>query len=181
MDQRGFTLIELVIALSVGSVILLAMGGFYVSMLGVSNQANAQVFLARQGTLILEELARRIRPATALPPWSCGPRAAAASLAFQEEIEPPPETEYLCIYQERNQIFVCEIEPNFTTNPPSKTGCVTGRPRNLLSGSPISLRASNVTFTRLQGGGAVAVSFVLQDAAGALTPLSFGIQVAVRN
>jgi len=66
MNERGTTLVELLIATVVGSVVLLGIGSFYVATMRASHQDSAQTFLQRQGAMIIEEMARQIRPATAL-------------------------------------------------------------------------------------------------------------------
>ena len=66
MNERGITLLESIIAMVIGSVVLLGIGSFYVATARFSRQDNAQIALQRQGTLIIEEMARQIRPATAL-------------------------------------------------------------------------------------------------------------------
>jgi len=71
MNERGTTLIESLIAMVVGSVVLLAIGGLYVATSRFSGQDNSQVFLQRQGVLMLEEMARQIRPAKDVIPGDC--------------------------------------------------------------------------------------------------------------
>src|SRR2546429_7800417 len=66
MNERGITLLELLVTLVVGSVVLLGAGSFYVATSRASRQDSAQTFLQRQGVLILEEMARQIRPAKSL-------------------------------------------------------------------------------------------------------------------
>ncbi len=66
MNERGVTLLESLIALVVGSVVLLGVGSFYVATSRSSSQDSAQTFLQRQGVLTMEEMARQIRPATSL-------------------------------------------------------------------------------------------------------------------
>ena len=68
MNERGITLLESIIAMVIGSVVLLGIGSFYVATARFSRQDNAQISLQRQGTLIIEEIARQIRPATDLGP-----------------------------------------------------------------------------------------------------------------
>jgi len=71
MGNRGFTLVELLVALAVGSIILLAMGGVYVFTTRAAIDNNSQAYLQRQAALIIEEMARQIRPATQLAIATC--------------------------------------------------------------------------------------------------------------
>jgi len=71
MNERGITLLESVIAMAIGSVVLLGIGSFYVATARFSRQDNAQISLQRQGTLIIEEMARQIRSATTLTRGTC--------------------------------------------------------------------------------------------------------------
>jgi prepilin-type N-terminal cleavage/methylation domain-containing protein len=54
VDERGTTLLELLIATVVGSVVLLGIGSFYAATSRSSGQDSAQTFLQRQGVLIIE-------------------------------------------------------------------------------------------------------------------------------
>ena len=66
MNERGVTLLELLIATMLGSVVLLGIGSFSVATLRSSRQDSAQILLQSQGSLLIEALANEIRPATAL-------------------------------------------------------------------------------------------------------------------
>ena len=165
MNQRGVTLIELLIAGFMGSIILLAFGSLFVEMVRIGRYGNAQASLQRQGTLIQEELARRILPAVGLLPGSCGPADATASLQVALE------GDFRCFYQQGQNIFECQ----FTS---SNTLCVSNTVRDLLSGSPVPMQARNLTFTPEEGT-SVAVSFQLTD--GVLDPIMFATRVTIRN
>ena len=139
MNERGITLLESVIAMAIGSVVLLGIGSFYVATLRASHQDSAQTFLQRQGVLIIEEMARQIRPATVLN-GNCN---GANSL----QVINPSGT--FCFYQ------------------PDSTHFNEGRPgggtANLLTGSAVPLTVS--TFVPTVSGTVATVSFQLQDTA----------------
>jgi len=125
MNERGVTLLELLIAMAVGSVVLLGVGSFYVATLRSSRQDSAQTFLQRQGALIIEEMARQIRPATALARGVCN--ADANSLqATNKDLNGNPQT--FCFYKSGNQLNE------------NRSG---GGTANLLAGSPVSLTVSS--------------------------------------
>src|SRR2546421_1179932 len=66
MNKHGFTLLETLITVAIGSIVLLGFGSFYLATSRSSRQDSAQTFLQRQGGLIFEEMARQIRPSTSL-------------------------------------------------------------------------------------------------------------------
>ena len=143
MNERGTTLIELLIAMAVGSVVLLGIGSFYVATLRASHQDSAQTFLQRQGVLIIEEMARQIRPATALARGVCN--ADANSLRATQLINGNPV--YFCFYKNGTQLN--EDRPGGTAN--------------LLAGSPVPLTVSSFGVSLISGGKAATISFQLQD------------------
>src|SRR5262249_48175923 len=66
MNERGVTLLESLLALAMGSIVLLGVGSLYSAMLRSGQQDNVQISLQRQGTFVTEEMARQIRTATVL-------------------------------------------------------------------------------------------------------------------
>ena len=71
MNQRGFTLVELLVSVLIGSVILLALGSFYAATARFVNQSNAQTALQRHAQVVMTEMARQIQPATAITRGNC--------------------------------------------------------------------------------------------------------------
>jgi prepilin-type N-terminal cleavage/methylation domain-containing protein len=145
MNERGVTLLESLIALAVGSVVLLGVGSFYVATSRASGQDSAQTFLQRQGVLILEEMARQIRPATALTRGVCN-NADANSLAdsLQATQIINNTTVNYCFYKNGTQLN--EDRPGT---------------ENLLAGSPVPLTVSS--FASSLSGSVATVTFQLQD------------------
>jgi prepilin-type N-terminal cleavage/methylation domain-containing protein len=139
MNERGSTLLELLIALAVGSVVLLGISSLYLATLRFSDQDSSQTFLQRQGVLILEEMARQIRPGTALTQGVChnnNPNAFGVTNSLGN----------FCFYQNGTQLS--EDRPG-------------GGTENLLGGSPVPLTVSN--FVSSLSGIVVTVTFQLQD------------------
>ena len=172
MNPRGFTLVEVLLASVAGAIVLLGIGSFYLSMVNSYKRGNDQAFLQRQATMIQEELSRKILPAYQVTSGPCGGGATTTD-SLRVTL---PDNKFLCFYQQADQMFECD-----TVTPLSPYPCVQGTQRNLLTGSPTSLRASGVVFQREAGGSSVAITFQLQDAGGLLNPLSFGMRVTVRN
>ena len=170
--RRGFTLVEVLLASLVGAVVLLGIGSFYISAVNSYKQGNDQAFVQRQATMIQEELARQILPAFRVTSGPCG----GGTTTTNSLLVNLPDGKFLCFYQQADQVFECDI-----ADPTNSTACVTGTVRNLLAGSPTSLRASGLTFQPEAGGSSVSVSFQLQDSRQILVPVSFGMRVTVRN
>jgi hypothetical protein len=60
-DQRGFSVIEILLASLAGGIILLGLGSLYVAATRAFGEADSQASLQRQGTLALQEISRRIQ------------------------------------------------------------------------------------------------------------------------
>src|SRR5437867_13144730 len=62
MSQRGSSLVEVLAAAAVAAVVAMGLAGFFLAMLRLGKDMDAQAALQRQGTAIAEELGRRARP-----------------------------------------------------------------------------------------------------------------------
>jgi prepilin-type N-terminal cleavage/methylation domain-containing protein len=153
MNERGVTLLELLITLAVGSVVLLGAGSFYIATSNASRQDSAQTFLQRQGVLILEEMARQIRSATSVATNCNGANSLQAMNASGT----------FCFYQP-DSTHLNEVLPGGTAN-------------LLRTGSPVSLTVSN--FVPTVSGSVVTVSFQLQD--NAHNAMTFTTALGHRN
>ena len=60
-EQRGFTLIELIVAATVFIFVVLAAGAFYVFTIGVMDEGSVKLELQRNGSLAMETICRAIR------------------------------------------------------------------------------------------------------------------------
>jgi len=152
MNERGTSLLASLIALALGSVVLLGISSFYVATLRSSRQDSAQTFLQRQGVLIVEEMARQIRPATALAIGVCN---GANSLRATNSLGS------FCFYQNGTQLN--EDRPGGTAN--------------LLKGSPVPLTISS--FVPSLSGSVATVTVVLQD--NAQNSMTFTTALGQRN
>ena len=172
MNQRGFTLMEVLLAALIGAVVLLGIGSFYISMVNAYKQGNDQALVQRQATMIQDELARRILPAYQVATGPCG----GGTTTTDSLLVTLPDNKFLCFYQEGEQMFECDV-----LAPTVNNLCAQGTKRNLLNGSPTLLPAGGLVFQREAGGSSVAITFQLQDAKLILNPVSFGMRVTVRN
>lgn len=73
MGQRGFTLVELIVAGAIGAVVLLAVFSMYRATRTSFEQAGSQTALQRQGTLALQAIQREAQRAATVAYNSCAP------------------------------------------------------------------------------------------------------------
>ena len=66
MNERGFTLVELLIALALGVVVLLGVGTLYRTVAWSSKGDNAQANLQTQATIVVDELRRQVEAASTI-------------------------------------------------------------------------------------------------------------------
>ncbi len=172
MNQRGFTLIEALVALLVGTAVLFGISSFYVSALGFWRTSSSQTSLQRQGALILEEMAHQIRPGTI----SMTPLQTCSGVGQSLRVQNPNGT--YCVRLDSaggNQIV--EDLPG-------------GASLNMFSGSPVALTAAACSpatsfFTDPQNSAnpptatAVRVCFQLSDTSG--NAMMFEAAITRRN
>jgi prepilin-type N-terminal cleavage/methylation domain-containing protein len=141
-SQRGFSLVEIVVAAAIGVGVAVVVSVFFLMTLRVTRNANAQAALQRQGTAIAEELGRRARPVvgslvvedrTTVTPV-CLPLATNDTVLVIPN--PPPSPAVTCMFRD-------------TGTPPQLMRCTRPNPgddctptANLLSGSPVPLFAT---------------------------------------
>lgn len=164
VNNRGIGLLELLIATLVGVVMLLGIGSFYLSSVNFYEQSSSQTFLQRQGTMIMDEMAKRIRfgnglVAVANPPSDC---PATPSL----KVTQPDLTGlgFYCFYQSEDGLLL-EMRPD-------------GTDFDLLKGPPISLTLANLSFT-VVGGKRATINFQLNDDRG--NTMAFATDLATQN
>ena len=159
VNNRGIGLAELLIATLVGVVMLLGIGSFFLSSVHFYEQSSSQTFLQRQGTMIMDEMSRRIQFANGLvedPPTDC---PATPSL----KVTQPGVTGFYCFYQSSDQLL--ERRPD-------------GTDFNLLDGTPQPISISNVVFAAT-GGKRVTIGFQLNDDRG--NTMAFATDLVTRN
>ncbi len=62
MRQRGSSMVEVLAAAAIAAVVAMGLAGFFLAMLRLGKDMDAQAALQRQGSAIAEELGRRARP-----------------------------------------------------------------------------------------------------------------------
>jgi prepilin-type N-terminal cleavage/methylation domain-containing protein len=86
-DQRGFTLVELLVASLIGAIAAMAMGSFYVAMVNSFAWAGSETVLQRQGGLALDAIGNKVRQASGVGA-ACAP-AGTAGTSLRITISPP--------------------------------------------------------------------------------------------
>ena len=184
-DQRGVTLIELMVAIVIFTFVGLGFGILYRSSVRAFDSGTRQAFVQRQGTLLVDDLKRRLTPAAALLVDSCGPNTVdGQSMMFQRTDNGSSDDEgnvtdtYWCLYQFRSaadasaQLYLCQIS-DFDKPAP----CL-DRPRNLATLTAI--RVSNTQFTMGVKATTADIRFEITDGTLA-SPMRFGLTATARN
>ena len=183
------------LALFIATLVVLAVGSFYTQTVRAWWLGQTQTDLRRLTGLVQQEMGRVIGPAIGLPPGSCGPAEATASLPVQLPAGALPDPlaggGIVCFYRDpvNDQLVRCQIVPLETT-------CIPGTEAELLTGTPtlnpIRLTDlpgepnSGLVFSRAQGGGtwvdaSLNVGAYGPDGTIQVGPVSFSTRFAVRN
>ena len=102
-SQRGFTLLEALVASFVGSMVLLGFSTFFGWMVGIGQEIPSELAVQRQATLILEEMGRRIRTgkSTTVTRGACKPTDP-HSIGVTLPSPPYPAVVTYCFYRSGN-------------------------------------------------------------------------------
>ena len=109
-DHRGVTLVELLVATAIFAIVAVAIGSFYVSTQRAFDYGSAQAYAQRQGTMIQEELQRRLQRAVDFSVTGCGSGTATASVRYNL-----PDGTAWCLHQDQKvgdtfpQLYVCSL------------------------------------------------------------------------
>lgn len=195
MRPPGFSLLEVLLALFIAALLVLAVASFYVQMTRAAWHGQAQTDLRRLAGRVQEEMARIIGPSVGLPPGPCGPPDAPAALPVQLPAGAIPDAElsqggFVCFYRdpETDQLMRCRFE---ALGDPT---CAENSQADLLGGVPFadSVRVvdlpdrvgTGLAFTRA-GGVMVDVSFNLAVLGPGdvirVGPVGFSTRFTVRN
>ena len=187
-DQRGVTMVELLVTVFLGAVIMLGVASFYWRATRAWVASNTQVAMQRQATLAQQELTRVVQASDGILGGTCGPVTALASLPVRVPVDALPETtvanggqKHFCFYWAANP--GCLVKCTF--NPTVSTLC-TAAGRNLLLGDPTpqNVQATAATFTVVNNA-VVDVALTIQAADAANTilagPLSLATRVSINN
>ncbi len=158
VNNYGFGLLEALVSTLIGGLVLLGISSFYLSSVRFYDQSSSQTFLQRQATLIMDEMAQRIRFANGLVanPPDC---PETPSL----KVTQPDLAGFYCFYQSGNGLL--ERRPD-------------GSDFDLLKGPPISLTLANLSFA-VVGGKRATINFQLNDDRG--NTMVFATDLATQN
>ncbi len=140
--SRGFTLLELLVAMVAGAIALFGAMELYAYALRYANQSQSQSFLQSQGPIIMEEMKRQIINASALTRGACN--------ADPNSIGATNSSGTFCFYSAGNPLQLWE----------NRGG---GTPENLLSGSAVRLTLVSLTTSIDASSSRVTITFTLRD------------------
>jgi Tfp pilus assembly protein PilW len=142
MSQRGSSLVEVLAAAAIAAVVAMGLAGFFLAMLRLGKDMDAQAALQRQGSAIAEELGRRARPVV-------------GSLMVEDPANPPETPACLPLSTNDTVLVIPDAVGSVTclyrdtSAPPQVVRCTRPTPddpcapvANLLSGSLAPLSAS---------------------------------------
>lgn len=138
MSERGVTLLELLVALGLGTVVLLAAAIFYRNVAWSGKVDDAQAYLQDQATIVVAELTRQIEAASTIAACSSGSDCILAScngVATFLYVAQPDGTIY-CFYSTAGGDFM-----QYRQTSGGSSGAW-----NMLSGSLTPLIVTNVDF-----------------------------------
>ena len=159
VSNRGFGLLEVLVSALLGSLVFVGITGFYLSTVNFYEQSSSQTFLQRQATLIIDEMARRVRFANGLVANHPSDCPASPSL----KVTQPDLTGFYCFYQ--TGVGLLERRPD-------------GSDFDLLKGPPVALTLANLSFT-VVGGKRATINFQLNDDRG--NTMAFTTDLATQN
>jgi prepilin-type N-terminal cleavage/methylation domain-containing protein len=203
-DRRGITLVEILVATAIFAIVAVAVGSFYVSTQRAFDYGSAQAFAQRQGTLLQEDIQRRLQRAVDFSVTSCGSGTATASVRYSL-----PDGTLWCLHQDQKvgdsfpQLYVCTLNSGIvliTGGIACDTGSsvsLTAQAQNLNDTARrlnTQLRVANTTFLAVStmngsamAGRALDVRFDLYDGAmlslypASYTGMRFGFTTTLRN
>ena len=109
-DRRGVTLVELLIATAIFAIVAVAVGSLYVSTQRAFDYGSAQAYAQRQGTMIQEDLQRRLQRAVDFTVTPCGSATTTASVRYNL-----PDGSLWCLHQDQKvgdtfpQLYICRL------------------------------------------------------------------------
>jgi len=109
-DRRGVTLVELLIASAIFAIVAVAVGSLYVSTQRAFDYGSAQAYAQRQGTMIQEDLQRRLQRAVDFTVTPCGSATTTASVRYNL-----PDGSLWCLHQDQKvgdtfpQLYICRL------------------------------------------------------------------------
>jgi Tfp pilus assembly protein PilW len=104
------TLVELLVATAIFTIVAVAVGSLYVSTQHAFDYGSAQAYAQRQGTMIQEDLQRRLQRAVDFTVTGCGSATATAAVQYRL-----PDGGVWCLHQDQKvgdtfpQLYVCSL------------------------------------------------------------------------
>jgi hypothetical protein len=165
-DDRGMTLLEILVAGMIFLVVTLGLSSLYLFTTQSFESVSADAMLQREATLVQEEIARQLRGAVAVHAASsgavCGGADGPRALAFQitesaSQREPvTPRSRFRCLFEgvdpdapadgRISQLHLCNLQDAGSLAGAIGTPCVAGTRRNLLAGASARYADSRSAF-----------------------------------
>jgi prepilin-type N-terminal cleavage/methylation domain-containing protein len=203
-DRRGVTLVELLVATAIFTIVAVAIGSLYLSTQRAFDYGSAQAYAQRQGTMIQEDIQRRLQRAVDFAVTGCATATATASVQYRL-----PDGGVWCLHQDQKvgdtfpQLYVCSLNsgiPLFSGGFACDAGSVqslTGQAQAMNESARklgTQLRVASTTFVSVStlngsamAGRALDVRFDLYDGVmyslnpGSYTGMRFGFNTTLRN
>ena len=198
------TLVELLVAAAIFTIVGISVGSLYLSTQRGFDYGSAQAYAQRQGTMIQEDIQRRLQRAVDFTVIACGSASATASVQYNL-----PDGVNWCLHQDQKvgdtfpQLYVCPINAG-TPLVSGSTTCNTGSAQSLTAQAQAmnenarklgtQLRVASTTFLSVStmngspmAGRALDVRFDLYDGVmynlnpGSYTGMRFGFTTTLRN
>lgn len=203
-DPRGVTLVELLVATAIFTIVAVAIGSLYISTQRAFDYGSAQAYAQRQGTMLQEDLQRRLQRAMDFTVIGCGSASATASVQYRL-----PDGGVWCLHQDQKvgdtfpQLYVCTLNSGIPLFGGS-SACDVGSAQSLTGQAQAmnesarklgtQLRVASTTFVSVStlngsamAGRALDVRFDLYDGVmyslnpGSYTGMRFGFTTTLRN
>jgi hypothetical protein len=124
-DASGYTVLEVLVALSVGVVVLLGLSLLYQATINAFSESSSQAALQRQGALALQVLARQSQAASRIGLTCANPPAPAGTTGRSLEVYVPviPHPDPADLNGDKNGTYYCYYAGNGVNGAPAGALC----------------------------------------------------------
>ncbi|MCI0547805.1 MAG: prepilin-type N-terminal cleavage/methylation domain-containing protein [Candidatus Rokubacteria bacterium] len=158
-DQRGISLIELLVASSIFALVAAALGMLYLSVGRAYDTGSGQAYIQRLGSLIEQDLSRQISAASEVSvrvEERCGPADAASWIRFISPVPGQPDTRRcVFVYQDAaagdsfDQLYLCTLGAGSECQGGTATNLLRRGPKDSTAALGASLRVLYACFTQI--------------------------------
>ena len=134
MSERGFTILELLVAAFIAAVVVIGAGSLYLLSARVERENAAEMFLQRQAKFVMDEMMKQIGGACACGGTTTPCNAPCAAMSATATCSGVPNS--LQVTQPNGAVYCFHRDASGTGLMEDRPG---GQNPNLLSGSPVTL------------------------------------------